>query len=752
VSDGVDPADRAAAGGAAAITSTLARVAAGPGLRRGIAALAQLNQVSGFDCPGCAWPDPRERAATEFCENGAKAVAHESTRARVFAEFFARWSIPELLAQSDHWLEQQGRLTSPLHRAPGADRYAPVSWDEAFAGIARALCGLRDPDAAVFYTSGRTSNEAAFLYQLFARCFGTNNLPDCSNLCHESSGVALTPVIGVGKGTVGLDDFALADLIFVIGQNPGSNHPRMLSALQAAKRRGARIVAINPLRERGLVRFTHPQEPLAWLGRGTAIADLYLQVRVGGDVALLQGISKAVLEAEDRRPGRVLDWSFLSARTAGLAPWRAAIAQREWAELEAKSGVAADAIRAAAAEYVRAPRVIACWAMGITQHEHGVANVQEIVNLLLLRGNIGVPGAGPCPVRGHSNVQGDRTVGITEKPSAAFLDALAREFDFAPPREPGTDVVAAIRAMRDGRARAFIGMGGNFAVASPDSSLTAAALERCDLTVQVSTTLNRTQLHCGREAYVLPCLGRTERDEQHSGPQFVTVEDSMSVVHRSEGRLEPASPELRSEVAIAAALARAVLGDDHGVPWELFASNYDRIRDAIERVVPGFADYNRRVREPGGFVLPSGARRRRFATTDGRAHFTVHALPDDAVAAGRFRLTTLRSHDQFNTTIFGHDDRYRGITGDRRVVLLHRDDLAAAGLAEGQRVDLTSHFRGETRCVRGFRTVAYDVPRGCAAAYFPEANPLVALDSVAAGSHTPTYKSIEISIAPSVTG
>ncbi len=744
-----DPADRAAAGGPSAIASTLARVIAGPGLRRGGEALAQLNQARGFDCPGCAWPDPRERTATEFCENGAKAVAHEATRARLSAEFFARWSIRELLEQSDHWLEQQGRLVEPLRRAPGADRYAPVSWDDALAGIARSLSSLRDPNEAVFYTSGRTSNEAAFLYQLFARCFGTNNLPDCSNLCHESSGVGLTPVIGVGKGTVGLDDFALADAIFVIGQNPGSNHPRMLTALQAAKRRGARIVAINPLRERGLVRFKHPQEPLAWLGRGTAIADLYLQVRVGGDVALLQGIAKAVLEEEERRPGRVLDWPFLSARTTGFAAYRAAIAQRDWATLEAKSGIAVDAIRAAAAEYVRAPRVIACWAMGITQHEHGVANVQEIVNLLLLRGNIGVPGAGPCPVRGHSNVQGDRTVGITEKPGAAFLDALAREFDFAPPRAPGTDVVAAIRAMHDGRARAFIGMGGNFAVASPDTALTAAALERCDLTVSVSTTLNRTHLHCGREAYVLPCLGRSERDEQHAGPQFVTVEDSMSAVHRSEGRLEPASPHLRSEVAIAADLARAVLGANSTVGWGLFASNYDRIRDAIERVVPGFSDYNRRVRVPGGFVLPSGARQRRFATRDGRAHFTVHELPDDAIAAGRFRLTTLRSHDQFNTTIYGHDDRHRGITGDRRVVLLHRDDLAAAGLSEGQRVDLTSHFRGETRCVRGFRTVAYDVPRGCAAAYFPEANPLVALDSVAAGSRTPTYKSIEISLTPS---
>jgi molybdopterin-dependent oxidoreductase alpha subunit len=743
-----DRSDRAAAGGFAAVASALERTVGQLGVRGAIDALSHVNQPRGFDCPGCAWPDPSGRAATEFCEQGAKAIAHEGTRAKLTREFFARWSIPQLLAQSDYWLEQQGRLIEPLHRAPGSDGYTPVSWEAAFSGIARVLRGLDSPDQAIFYTSGRTSNEAAFLYQLFARCFGTNNLPDCANLCHESSGVGLTPVIGGGKGTVSLDDFALADAIFVIGQNPGSNHPRMLTALQAAKRRGARIVAINPLRERALVRFNHPQEPLHWFGRGTAIADLYLQVRVGGDVALLQGIAKAVFEEEERRPGRVLDWAFVSGRTSGFAEWRRAIAQRDWAGLEANSGVAREEMRAAAAEYVRAHRVIVCWAMGLTQHKHGVANVQEIVNLLLMRGNIGVPGAGPCPVRGHSNVQGDRTVGITEKPPAAFLDALAHEFDFAPPRADGLDTVAAIRAMHEGRARAFVGMGGNFAVASPDSALTAAALERCDLTVQISTRLNRSHLHCGREAYVLPCLGRTERDVQHAGGQFVTLEDSMSIVQRSEGRREPASPHLLSEISIAAGLARAVLGPDSPVPWELFASNYDRIRDAIERVLPGFEDYNRRVREPGGFALPVGARRRRFATSDGRAHFTVHELPEVEVQPGRLRLTTLRSHDQFNTTIYGHDDRYRGLSGDRRVVLVHADDLAAAGLREGQRVDVTSHFRGQTRCVRSFRLVAYDVPRGCAAAYFPEANPLVAIDSIADGSHTPTYKCIEVSLAP----
>ncbi len=745
---GAGSGDGGVAGGLDAVVSTVRRSLRELGLRRGLDVLSEVNQVRGFDCPGCAWPDPDVRAATEFCENGAKAVAHEATRKRLDADFFARWSIPALLEQSDHWLEQQGRLVEPLRRAPGSLLYQPVSWDEAMAGIARGLRGLRTPDEAIFYTSGRTSNEAAFLYQLFARCFGTNNLPDCSNMCHESSGVGLTEVIGVGKGTVGLEDFAVADLILVIGQNPGTNHPRMLTALQAAKRRGARIIAINPLRERGLVRFAHPQEPWTWLGRGTAIADRYLQVRVGGDVALLQGIAKGVLEEEARRPGRVFDRAFLAGRTTGFEAWQRALEHRRWEDLEVGSGISREAMRAAASDYVAAERVIACWAMGLTQHEHGVANVQEIVNLLLLRGNIGVPGAGPCPVRGHSNVQGDRTVGITEKPGAAFLDALAREFDFTPPRAHGLDTVAAIRAMRDGAARAFVGMGGNFAVATPDSEVTARALERCDLTVQISTMLNRSHLHCGREAYVLPCLGRTERDDQLSGAQFVTVEDSMSVVHRSEGRLEPASPELRSEVAIVAELARAVLGSRCAVPWGLLAASYDRIRDAIERVVLGFGGYNRRVREPGGFVLPSGARHRRFDTADGRAHFTVHPLPDHALPSGRLRLTTLRSHDQFNTTVYGLDDRYRGISGDRRVLLVHPEDLAAAGLREGERVDVTSHFRGETRRVCGFRLVAYDLPRGCAAAYFPEANPLVPVDSVARGSHTPTYKSIEISLAP----
>ena len=741
-----DPAERKPAGGLEAVISALSRSAREMGLRRGALALSRMNQRHGFDCPGCAWPDPERRGAVEFCENGAKALAHEATTRRADAEFFRAWSVPRLLAQSDQWLEQQGRLVVPLWRPVGADHYEPISWDAAFARCAGALTALASPDQAVFYTSGRTSNEAAFLYQLFARQLGTNNLPDCSNMCHESSGVGLGEAIGVGKGTVGLRDFELADAIFVIGQNPGSNHPRMLTALQAAKRRGARIVSVNPLRERGLVRFAHPQELGGLLGAGTPIADLHLQVRVGGDVALLRGIAKAVLEIEEQRHGRALDWSFLHAFTRGFEAYRAAVDAASWEALETGSGVSREALRAAAELYVGADRVIACWAMGVTQHRHGVANVQEIVNLLLLRGNVGVPGAGPCPVRGHSNVQGDRTVGITERPSPAFLARLGAEFGFEPPREHGLDTVATIEAFRDGRARVFFGLGGNFAVASPDAELTATALGGCDFAAHVATKLNRTHLLAGRESILLPCLGRSERDVQAAGPQFVSVEDSMSVVHRSEGVLGPASEALRSEVAIVAGLAEAALGARSSVPWRELAGDYDRIRERIERVVPGFHDYNRRVREPSGFVLPSGARTRHFETPDGRAHFRVHALPDSALPEGRFRLTTLRSHDQFNTTIYSQDDRYRGLSGDRRVVLLHAEDLAAEGLREGERVDLTSHFGDETRHLRGFRVVAYDVPRRCAAAYFPEANALVPVGSCAEGSRTPTYKSLEISI------
>lgn len=739
--------DERPAGGFEAVAST-AREAVRHGPARVVRALLRVNREGGFDCPGCAWPEPDRRGVIEFCENGAKAVAHEATRARIEPAFFARYSIPALLEQPDHWLEQQGRLTHPMRRRAGAAHYEPVSWEEAFARIAELLRGLDAPDEAVFYTSGRTSNEAAFLYQLMVRCFGTNNLPDCSNLCHESSGTALSETIGVGKGTVGLPDFELADLILVMGQNPGTNHPRMLATLQAAARRGCRIVSINPLRERGLVAFAHPRDPLQWFGPGTPLASRFVQVRVGGDIALLKGVMKELLELEAASPGRVLDHAFLESCTTGFEGLRTSLEAVAFEELVAGSGVARETMRELAELYARSQRVIVCWAMGLTQHRFGVANVQEIVNLLLLRGNLGKPGAGVCPVRGHSNVQGDRTMGIWERPQPEFLDRLGAEFGFEPPRRPGTSTVEAIEALKRGDARAFVGLGGNFAVAAPDTRATEEALHRCELSVQISTKLNRSHLIVGREAFILPCLGRTELDLQRGVPQFVTVEDSMSVVHRSQGRLPPASPQLRSEPAIVAGLARALLGPASPVPWEELGSNYDRVRERIARVIPGFEEMNERVRRPGGFVLPSGARSRAFETETGRARFSVLPLPRLELRADEYLMMTVRSHDQYNTTVYGLDDRYRGVRGDRRVVLMHPDDLAKDGLLEGQRVDLVSEFAGETRRLHGFRLVAYDAPRGCVVTYFPETNALVPLGSRAEKSLTPSYKSTPIRLEP----
>jgi molybdopterin-dependent oxidoreductase alpha subunit len=739
-----------AAGGPEAVAHSV-RHAWRAGLSRALPALRLVNQPAGFDCPGCAWPEAAEHGAIEFCENGAKAVAHEATTRRIGREFFASWPVSQLRAQSHRWLEAQGRLAEPLWLRPGSERFEPVAWSAAFERAGRALRGLASPDHAVFYTSGRTSNEAAFLYQLFVREYGTNNLPDCSNLCHESSGTGLGEMIGIGKGTVSLADFELADLILVIGQNPGSNHPRMLTTLQRAARRGCRIVSVNPLRERGLVRFRHPQQLGGLLGRGTELASRFVRVRVGGDIALLKGVMKELLALEAERGG-VLDHGFLAAHTEGFAEFARALEACAFPELEAASGIGRREMRELAELYAASERTIACWAMGLTQHRHGVGNVQEVMNLLLLRGNIGRPGAGPCPVRGHSNVQGDRTMGIWERPRPAFLDALEREFGAAMPRRPGLSTIEAIAAMLDGRVEVFVGMGGNFAVAAPDTARVEEALARQQLGVHVATKLNRTHL-LGREALLLPCLGRTERDVQATGPQFVTVEDSMAQVHRSQGRLAPVSPELRSEPAIVAGLARATLGARSRVPWEELASDYDRIRERIARVVPGCEDMNRRVRAPGGFVLPRAPAERRFETPNGRACFRRVALPQLELPPGRLLLMTIRSHDQYNTTLYSDDDRYRGIHGDRRVVLVHRDDLAALGFAEGAQVDVTSHFTNgggeETRVLRGFRTVAYDVPRGCAAAYFPEANALVPLAHHAEGSLTPAYKSLVISLSPS---
>jgi molybdopterin-dependent oxidoreductase alpha subunit len=739
------------AGGVPAVVEAMKSAWGEMGIVRGTRTLLKLNQPGGFDCPGCAWPEPdRERSHAEFCENGAKHVADEATTKRLTSEFFTQWSVADLSEQTDYWLGKQGRLTQPLVLRPNATHYEPVGWDEAFALVGAELNSLASPDEAVFYTSGRASNEAAFLYQLFVRQFGTNNLPDCSNMCHESSGTALSETIGAGKGTVTLEDFDLAEAIFVIGQNPGTNHPRMLTALEKAKRNGCKIVHINPLPETGLTRFKHPQQIGDVLGKGTVLADLFLQVRINGDVALLKGIMKEILDAEEKNPGAVLDHEFIQQHTAGFAEFAASLHGVHWGDLIEQCGVPKTKIEVATQIFIKSKRTIFCWAMGLTQHKNAVANIQEIINLMLLRGQIGRPGAGLCPVRGHSNVQGDRTMGIWERPAKSFLDKLAAEFDFEPPRQHGLDTVDSIHAMHQRRAKVFFALGGNFLSATPDTEFTADALRRCRLTVQVSTKLNRGHLITGEQALILPCLGRTEVDNQATGAQFVTTENSMAVVQASRGFLPPASAHLLSEPAIVAGLARATLAQRTTVDWEGLVADYDRIRELIERVIPGFEDYNQRVRQPGGFYLPNAPRERVFKTPSGKAMFTVHDLPAHELKPGQLLMMTIRSHDQFNTSIYGLDDRYRGIHNGRRVVLLNKADIGIAGVKEGELVDLTSHFEGEERVARRFVVVPYDIPRRCAATYFPEANVLVPVRSVADKSNTPASKSVVISIRPSV--
>jgi molybdopterin-dependent oxidoreductase alpha subunit len=737
------------AGGLPAIVSAVKSISSEMGLVRGARALLKLNQVDGVDCPGCAWPEPdAERSHFEFCENGAKHIAGEATTKRVTPEFFAIHSVADLALQSDEWLEAQGRITHPMLLRRNSSHYEPINWDDAFDLIGGELNALNYPDQAIFYTSGRTSNEAAFLYQLFVRQFGTNNLPDCSNMCHESSGTALSETIGVGKGSVLLDDFDQAEAIFVIGQNPGTNHPRMLTSLQRAKRNGAKLVHINPLPEAGMTRFKHPQDMLGLVGGGTQLADLFLQVRINGDVALLKGISKAVLAEEQRRPGQVLDRQFIAAQTGGFDDFAAALKNVSWTEIVVQSGVPQPEIEKAARIFIDSDRTIFCWAMGLTQHRNAVANIQEIVNLMLLRGQVGKPGAGLCPVRGHSNVQGDRTMGIWERPTPVFLDRLGSEFNFEPPRSHGYDTVRAIEAMHGGSARVFFALGGNFLSATPDTEFTAAALRRCRLTAHVSTKLNRAHLITGQQALILPCLGRTEVDVQNDVAQFVTTENSMGVVQMSRGSLPPASEHLLSEPQIVARLARATLHERTTVDWESLANDYDLIRKHIENVVAGFDDYNRRVRQAGGFVLPNSARQRVFNTATGKANFTVHGLPTIDLKPDQFLMMTIRSHDQFNTSIYSGSDRYRGISNGRRVVFLNKEDMIKANLKARQKVDLISHFEGEERVARGFRVVPYDIPQRCAATYFPEANVLVPIRSVAEKSNTPASKSVVISIMP----
>ena len=712
--------------------------------------LGRMNQTDGFDCPGCAWPDPDDRAAlTEFCENGAKAAAWETTRHRADWKFFQRHSIDELARKSDYWLGLQGRLTQPLMLRPGSRFYEPIDWDEAFTRIADALEQLDSPNEAVFYTSGRTSNEAAFLYQLFVRAFGTNNLPDCSNMCHESSGVGLGQTVGIGKGSVTLDDVHEADTIIVMGQNPGTNHPRMLTALQKAKTNGAQIIAINPLPEAGLMGFINPKSPLQVLTGGTQIADLFLQVQINGDVALLKAWMCLLLEAEGRRPGEVLDKDFIERHTDGFAELRAHLASQDVDALLEAAGLARADLERAVEIIVRSRKTIVCWAMGLTQHKNGVGNIREIVNFLLMRGSIGIPGAGTCPVRGHSNVQGDRTMGIHDRPSKAFLDRIQEVFDFDPPRENGFNTVEAIHAMLDGRAKVFFAMGGNFLQATPDTERTARALENCDMTVHVSTKLNRGHLVRGKWSIILPCLARSEVDAQAYGPQFVTVENSMGIVHSSQGHLEPAHPELYSEAAIVARLGQEVLGPETPVSWCWLIENYDRIRDLIAKAIPNFEDFNARVRKPGGFELYNSAREREFDTESGKAGFTINPAPDLSLPDGAYRMMTVRTHDQYNTTVYGNDDRYRGIRGGRRVVFVNEEDMREAGIAAGSKVDISNDFGGQHRIAPRFTVVPYPIPRRCVATYFPEANILVPLDRYADGSFTPASKDVTVRISPS---
>jgi molybdopterin-dependent oxidoreductase alpha subunit len=741
------------AAGIPAVRVSMQRAIEQMGPVRAARALSRVNHRNGFDCPGCAWPEPPgRRKPAEFCENGAKAVAEEATLRTVTPEFFAAHSVAELSDQSDYWLGQQGRLTHPMVLRAGSGHYEAIEWSSAYRIIAEELRALASPDEAVFYTSGRTSNEAAFLFQLMVRSFGTNNLPDCSNMCHESSGSALTEAIGIGKGSVSVPDIEAADLILIAGQNPGTNHPRMLSTLAKAKANGARIIAINPLPEAGLRRFKDPQTVAGIVGGGVELADEFLQIRLGGDLALFQGLGRLLVEAEDRTPGTVIDRAFIDTHCAGFTDYERHVREVDLDTVVEATGLTTTQLRETAQALATSQRTIICWAMGLTQHANAVATIREAVNVLLLRGMIGKPGAGVCPVRGHSNVQGDRTMGIWEKMPESFLAAL--EFSITSPRQPGWDTVDAIRALRDGRARAFLAMGGNFAAATPDTAATEAALRQCELTVQVSTKLNRSHLVHGRTALILPSLGRSDLDVQASGKQVVSVEDSMSMVHLSRGRLTPVSDELRSEVAIIAQLARELLGADHPVPWAAFEDNYDLIRDSISRVVPGCSDYNTRVRRPDGFQLPHPPRdAREFRTASGKANFAVNELTWVPTPPGRLILQTLRSHDQYNTTIYGLDDRYRGVKGGRRVVFVNAEDITGLGFRDGDLVDLVSEWAGvdgvvEERRVSDFQIVSYSTPRGNAAAYYPETNPLVPLDHVAATSNTPVSKAILVRLEP----
>ena len=746
------------AGGWGALKAVASALKAQQIVVRGGETLLKSNQPDGFDCPSCAWPDPKHTSSFEFCENGAKAVAWESTAKKIGADFFAAHSVADLWQHSDHWIEDQGRVTEPLRYNAATDHYEPIGWAQAFAEIGAGLTALPDPNQAEFYTSGRSSNEAAFLYQLFARRFGTNNFPDCSNMCHEATSVGLPKSIGIGKGTVSLEDFDDADFILSIGHNPGTNHPRMMATLREASRRGVPIVVLNPLKERSLERFESPQSVVEMATfSATPIASTYLQVKVGGDAAAITGICKALI-AMDSAQAPSLDHDFIAEHTTGFDALVAAVEAAEWSAIERASGLARADLEAVATLYARSTAAICCYGMGITQHRSGTTNVQQIANLLLLRGNMGRPGAGICPLRGHSNVQGDRTVGITERPPASLLDQIETVFGFEPPRDDGHSVVESIAAMRDGTAKAVVCLGGNLAIACSDPQACAEGFRNLDLAVHITTKLNRTHLLIGKASYVLPCLGRTERDEQAGGVQSVTVEDSMSMVHASRGFLVPPGEQVRSEPWIVAGIAKATLdaragdgSDGGGIDWDGYAADYDRIRDKIEAVFPDFADYNRRIREPGGFHLPNSAALRIWKTDSGKANFLVApGLEEDETSADAtvLRLTTLRAHDQYNTTVYSLDDRYRGVFGRRDILFMNEREIARLGHAEGDVVDVATaleHAR-EDRVVQRLTIVRYDLPDGCCAAYYPETQPLVALEDHDPQSLTPSYKSVPVHV------
>ncbi|MBY5714492.1 FdhF/YdeP family oxidoreductase [Rhizobium leguminosarum] len=752
---GIRPYDHPAGGWDAlkAVAKTLARQQI---VAQGSRTLLKANQPEGFDCPGCAWPDPKHTSSFEFCENGAKAITWESTAKRTDASFFSNHTVSELWDWTDHELEDAGRLTLPLRYNPVVDRYEPIDWGEAFGLIASGLNKLGSPDQAEFYTSGRSSNEAAFLYQLFVRAYGTNNFPDCSNMCHEATSVGLPKSIGVGKGTVTLEDFDHADAIFSFGHNPGTNHPRMMTTLHQAARRGVPIIVFNPLKERALERFAAPQDPVEMVTMSsTPIASAYHQVRVGGDLAALKGLMKAVfeLDAASLAAGGdgVLDRPFIDEHTSGFDDLRVDLEATGWEELVAASGLTKQAIVSAAGVYANAERVIVCYGMGITQHARGTSNVQQIANLLMLRGNIGRQGAGIAPIRGHSNVQGDRTVGITEVPNKALLDGMERAFGFRPPSKKGHNAIEAVEAAIDGRAKALICLGGNLAVAMSDPQATFAGMRNLDLSVHIATKLNRSHLLTARTTLVLPCLGRTDLDLQASGPQSVTVEDSMSMVHASRGFLNPPGESVRSEPAIIAGIAKATLGDRHCINWDEMIANYDLIRDKIEEVFPQFSEFNTRVRKPGGFRLDVAASFRRWNTPDGKANFlTSPQLFEDSPSADEdvLMLTTIRSHGQYNTTIYGLDDRYRGVFGRRDVVFMNTEDLADRGLKDGDRIDVLGLIGGpdDKHLVSGFTAVTYDIPRGSIAGYYPEMNVVMSLHHHDRQSGTPSYKGVPVRV------